>query len=86
MTALEQAIEWHRSGQTTKAESAYRELLLADSDNADAHNLLGMLLLGSDRSSEAETHFKEATNKYPNNVSYLLNYASVFPDRESAEA
>jgi tetratricopeptide (TPR) repeat protein len=41
-TALEQAIQHHREGRLQQAQGAYRALLAADPENADALHLLGV--------------------------------------------
>jgi predicted TPR repeat methyltransferase len=42
-TPLERAIEAHKGGRMVEAEAAYRRILRAQPDNADALNFLGML-------------------------------------------
>lgn len=43
---LQQALAWHRAGRLTEAERAYRTVLARDPANADALNLLGVLIAG----------------------------------------
>ena len=77
MATIEQALEWHKASQLEQAESAYRRILDEDPGHADASNLLGMLLMQSGENEEAERHFELACDRFPNNLSYLLNYASA---------
>jgi len=58
--SLEQAAALQRSGQLDKAEAAYRSLLGAEPDNAEACARLGRLLVESRRSAEAEPLLRRA--------------------------
>jgi len=77
MTSIEQALEWHRAGQIDHAERAYRDLLSSDPKNADAANLLGLILIRKEENEEAVSLFKRAVDLFPNNASFILNYASA---------
>ncbi len=77
MATIEQALEWHKESRLEQAESAYRQILDENPEHADASNLLGMLLMQSGESDEAEGRFEVSCDRYPNNLSFLLNYASA---------
>ena len=76
LNAMQQALELHRVGQYDRAELAYREIIDRDAGNADAYNLLGMLLSGRGEEANAQGYYERAVELYPNNVTYLLNYAA----------
>ncbi|MBF0452303.1 MAG: tetratricopeptide repeat protein [Candidatus Magnetomorum sp.] len=57
---LKQALNFQNSGDLIAAEKLYKKLLLHDSDNADAANLLGCLLMDRGNFQEAEKLIQKA--------------------------
>ena len=86
MASIEQALEWHRAGQLEHAERAYRDLIASNPKNADAANLLGLILTNRGSVQEAIQLFKGAVDQFPNNASFLLNYASALTKAGHTEA
>ena len=74
---IQEAYELHRSGQLEAAESAYRSILIRDPHNADANNLLGMILKDSEREGESLAYFETAVALSPKSIPFLLNQAEV---------
>lgn len=62
---LIEALQKHMGGDTAFAEKSYREVLAEEPDNADAHNLLGMLFEQTDRAEEALTQSDRALELRP---------------------
>ncbi len=69
---IAQANRLHRSGQVSKAESLYRQVLHFDADHVIANNLMGLLCLQTKR-------FEEATK-------YIERALSIAPEDAQAEA
>jgi predicted O-linked N-acetylglucosamine transferase (SPINDLY family) len=67
----------HQLGDLASAEKGYREILRADSRHFDAAYLLGLVLLQSGRSEQAEAQFRRAIKINP-------NVAAAFHDRGNA--
>ena len=68
---LKQALSYQNSGDLVSAENLYRKLLYL-TDNADAANLLGCLLMGREEFQEAETLIKKAIKLKPS--IYFFHY------------
>ena len=59
-SSLRTALQRHQSGDLATAEQLYREVLLTDPRNADAHHLLGLIALAQGRHQDAIEHIREA--------------------------
>jgi tetratricopeptide (TPR) repeat protein len=70
---LRQAAELLQSGRLEQAESILRRLLVANPNNFDAHNLLGIVLDQRGRADEAEREYRSAIRLKPNGVSAQAN-------------
>jgi len=57
---IAQAHRVHQSGQASRAESLYRQILHLDSGNIAANNLFGLLCLQTNRFDEAVTYIERA--------------------------
>ncbi len=68
---LERAILHHRSGRLAEAQQGYQNVLAQEPENADAHHLLGQLLAGANRATEAVHHLEKAVELSPNEALYL---------------
>ena len=71
---MQSAIELHRSGAFSEAESDYREALKANPDHPVANHNLGLLLVQSDRAMDALSYFASALNADPAQGQYWLSY------------
>lgn len=68
---LERAILHHRSGRLAEAQQGYQAVIAQEPENADAHHLLGQLLAGANRATEAVHHLEKAVELSPNEALYL---------------
>ncbi len=68
---LKQAYALHRSGQPSEAEAAYRRILEADAECAEACHLLGMLLHQRGDHGQAERQIARALELKPDEPTYL---------------
>ncbi|HUV33239.1 MAG TPA: tetratricopeptide repeat protein, partial [Devosiaceae bacterium] len=76
-----------RGGNLTQAEVCYRMALKANPRSADAHNLLGTVLVLGGRADEAVGHHRKAVKLQPKQANYLSNLgAALAADGEHAEA
>jgi len=71
--ALEEGLEHHRAGQAEEAEAAYRRVLEAAPDCADAWNLLGVLCCQTGRGPEGLACLERAAGLGPSNPVYQNN-------------
>jgi tetratricopeptide (TPR) repeat protein len=62
---LERGVASHRQGRISEAAAAYRELLSAEPDNADALHLLGVALAQGGPSAEAVDLIRAAIRQHP---------------------
>ena len=75
---LDAGLEHHQSGRLDQAEEIYRELLAADSRNADARHLLGMVAYQRGDCQGAAGHIREAIRmarwvpQFHNNLGLVL--------------
>ncbi len=60
--AIQQAIELHRAGRTAQALAAARRAVAAAQGNANAHNVLGVILLESGDAAGAERALRRAAS------------------------
>jgi len=74
---LENALEKHRLGRLDEAESAYREIVQSESSNADAWQLLGMLLAQTGRQQQALSMLKKSVELAPTVAEFHSNLAAL---------
>ncbi len=67
---LAAALSDHRSNRLDSAEAAYRSLLRAEPDHADAHHLLGVVLCQLGRADEALRSVDRAIERRPDLAAY----------------
>ena len=72
---LRRAADSLRSGNIEEAEALLRRVLATNPRNADAHNLLGVILDQRGRFSESETAYREALRVSPRHISARANLA-----------
>jgi len=71
----------HQSvGRFAQAESCYRRVIKADSGNAEAWHLLGLLAYQAENPAKAEQHIRKAVSLAPANVGFLSNLGLVLKD------
>ncbi len=75
---LDTAIALHRSGRLDQAEAAYREILDADPNDADAHHLLGVIANQRGDFSRAIEHISWALALAPTAAIYLVNLGEAY--------
>jgi tetratricopeptide (TPR) repeat protein len=77
----------HRRNELADAERCYRQALEADPGNADANNLLGVLLAGRRKLGLAAHHLRLAVEARPTEASFRNNLGNaLIPATEYAEA
>jgi predicted TPR repeat methyltransferase len=88
--ALDAATRLHRTGQLAEAEQAYRRVLQAVPDSAQALYLLGIVTRQLGRPDEAMALFRRAVSLQPDFAAALAELAKLYQDQglleESAEA
>ncbi|HXD83614.1 MAG TPA: tetratricopeptide repeat protein [Rudaea sp.] len=77
MTDLQEALKLHRAGDLDAAEAAYRALLAAEPENADALHLLGVLLHKRGNSTDAEESIRSALMLDPECAQFHLSLGGV---------
>ena len=77
MTDLENALKLHRAGDLDAAEAAYRALLTAQPEDADALHLLGVLLHKRGNSVDAEESIRSALMLDPECAQFHLSLGGV---------
>src|SRR5438477_9241959 len=75
---LESAVKLHQSGQINKAAAAYRRILDAAPDDAQALHLLGVTHIQNSRPDEAVKLIERAIQLQPNTGTFHLNLASAY--------
>ncbi len=78
LEALATGLAHHQRGEMPQAESIYRQILAADSRNADALHLLGVLALNTNRVSDAISLIEQAIAVAPNQGVYYSNLGSAY--------
>lgn len=68
MTQLDAARVLHQAGNLSAAEPAYRQIIAAEPGNAEAHFLLGMLAIQTDRVDEGTASLRRAITAAPNHA------------------
>lgn len=74
---LPRALEHHRMGRVSLAESLYRELLVADPNDPNALHLMGLLLSQTGRAEEAVSLLVRSVQASPDVAHFRSNLASV---------
>jgi predicted TPR repeat methyltransferase len=74
---LEQGRTWHRTGDTRRAEAAYRHVLQAEPQNADALHLLGLMAAQAGKLPDALDLIGRAITVDPTVPSYHANLGNV---------
>lgn len=74
---LAQARQHQEAGRLSKAEKAYRAVLLAEPHLAEAHYRLGTIALAAGRNTDACPHFKAAVDAAPAQGDYWLMYVEA---------
>lgn len=77
LETLEQALAYHRNGQLSRAEQIYRRILEADSFQADAWHLLGMVLQQSGQHQVAAEYITRAIWLNPSMAPFHNNLGLV---------
>lgn len=84
---LQKAVELHRAGRLDEAEACYRAVLAQDTQNADALNLLGLIVQSRGHKEDALRFFEKAIAAAPRLATAHFNRANVLVDLErTAEA
>ena len=74
---LQQAKALHRSGRREEAATIYRDVLAANPENAEAHRLLGVVLLENGKLNQAQHLLKKAQWLAPESPAVLNNLGSL---------
>lgn len=77
---IAQAYQVHQSGQATRAESLYRQVLHIDANHVVANNLLGLLCLQAKRFDEAVYFIERALAKKPDDAQAHSNLGIALKD------
>ncbi|MEI7795922.1 MAG: tetratricopeptide repeat protein [Methylococcaceae bacterium] len=71
---LQQAIQHHRAGEFSQAESLYRAILQTQPSHPDANHNLGVLAVAVNKTELALPFFKLALETNPNHTQFWLSY------------
>lgn len=74
---LHDGLAHHRAGRLEAAAACYSQVLVAEPGNADAHHLLGLLLLADAHLTEAASHFERVVALRPKVAEHRSNYGHV---------
>jgi len=72
---MEKALAHHQAGRLKEAEEYYRQVLRLEPNEADANNLLGVLLFQSKRAQDGLGYLSTATKVKPTEAMFFYNYA-----------
>ena len=72
------ALEAHRSGDLSRAEQLYQQVLQVEPHQADAHHLLGVLEFQSGRKESAVARIRQAIALNPTATPYLVNLGLIY--------
>ncbi len=72
-------------GRLAEARTMCERLLKNNPDDAEVHNLAGVVAISQKRKSEAMQHFQFAVSREPNNVGYLNNLGRFYMKMERVE-
>lgn len=75
---FEKAVQFHRAGQTDRAERLYRRVLAQTPEHGDALFLLSVLAIESGQLEEAAALLERAVRVAPNNGFYLSSLGGVY--------
>ena len=75
--ALAQAVALHQAGNLPQAEQIYRQVLQADSRNADAWHLLGVVYSQVNRHDAAVEHIRRAIALNPGQAVFHANLGAA---------
>ena len=78
---LQEALQYHRSGQMQKAEQIYRRVLALDPDNADANHLLGLIACQFGSTDIGIRLIRKAIQVNPGSIEALLSLGNVLVTR-----
>ena len=70
---LQHDVELLQLGKVDEAEPILRHVIRSNPKNADAHNLLGVILDQRSKSAEAEREYRAALRFNPNSISAMAN-------------
>ena len=76
-TTIHQAITAHKDGELQEAERLYRKILKTQPSHPDANHNLGVVALSKNRTLEALSLFKIATEANPKIEQFWISYANV---------
>ncbi|MBL4691523.1 MAG: tetratricopeptide repeat protein [Rhodospirillales bacterium] len=79
---VQQGIRDHQAGRLAEAETAYRRVLQADPDHADANHLLGLIAHQSGDNEAAVQLISRAIQGNPDEAAYHNNLGNAFKDLE----
>jgi len=74
---IEHALKCHGAGKLGEAESAYREILAADPNQADALHYLGVIGLQTQRFDVAAEYIGKAVKLQPDNADAIINLGTA---------
>ena len=74
---LRAAVALHRGGRLTEAEQAYRQILAANPEHAEATHLLGVLASQTARNDEALSLLGRSLTLRPDQAHYVFNHAKA---------
>ena len=74
------AVHHQQRGEYPEAERIYREVLTEDPDQADAHNLLGLLAHQTARDELAESHMRRSIGLAPKRADFHYNYGAMLAE------
>lgn len=84
---FQQAIKLHETGELSKAEQIYRQILETTPNNADVLNLLGLIAQSKGLHAQACNWFYQAIKSSPTSAMYYFNLGlSLFNDNKPHEA
>ena len=84
---FQQAVKLHESGELSKAENIYRQILETAPDNADVLNLMGMIAQAKGIHDQACNWFYRAIKHAPSSAHFYFNLGlSLFNDNKPYEA
>jgi tetratricopeptide (TPR) repeat protein len=75
------AMEWHKRNEFTKAEELYREILRHTPNAAEIHNRRGAALAALRRFKDAAEAFGHAATLQPANENYRYNLANILKEQ-----
>lgn len=74
------AVRHQKDGEYAKAERVYAEILGTWPDNADAHNLMGLLAHQTGRPELAEQHMQRSLQLSPKRAEFHFNYGAMLAE------